>query len=186
MSVLVAYASKHGATRGIAERVGDTLRSCGLETDVQSIKDVADITQYAAFVIGGAVYFGSWLKEVVAFLERHQATLAEHPVWLFSSGPLASAPTQGTGPKQLEQVAKAIQPRDHHVFFGALDHRTFDLPERLLWSLPASRKLLVEGDFRDWPDVETWAVGIAVQLEDESISGVQTGISHGLPTTGST
>ena len=166
MSVLVTYASKHGATRAIAERIGETLRACGLEAQVKPIKEVDDIAQYEAFVIGGAVYFGSWLKDVTTFLERHQTTLAEHPVWLFSSGPLGSQPTQNFAPKQLEHVATAVQPRDHHVFSGALDHTTFDRSEWLLWALPASHRLLIEGDFRDWPEVETWAVSIADQLKN--------------------
>ena len=33
MSVLVAYASRHGATRGIAERIADRLRQDGLAAE---------------------------------------------------------------------------------------------------------------------------------------------------------
>jgi menaquinone-dependent protoporphyrinogen oxidase len=33
MRVLVAYASRHGATQGIAERIAETLRSGGFEAD---------------------------------------------------------------------------------------------------------------------------------------------------------
>jgi menaquinone-dependent protoporphyrinogen oxidase len=173
MSVLVAYASKHGATRLIAERIGDALRVCGLAVDVVAINDVSDLNNYQAFVVGGAVYVGSWLKEVTAFLRHYQALLAEHPVWLFSSGPLGTGATDAKGrdlreasvPKELETVAKAVHPRDHRVFFGALNHTTFGACERLLWMLPASRSLLIEGDFRDWSDIEVWATGIANELQ---------------------
>jgi menaquinone-dependent protoporphyrinogen oxidase len=176
MKVLVAYASKHGATTLIAERIGDALRAHGLATDVQQIKDITDLSGYDAFVVGGAVYFGSWMKEVTSFVEHNAPMLAEHPVWLFSSGPLGTQPTDAQGhdlrtvsaPKQLESVASAVNARDHHVFFGALDHNKFGVTERLLWALPASRSLFIEGDFRDWVDVETWAAGISDQLQHEA------------------
>jgi menaquinone-dependent protoporphyrinogen oxidase len=50
------------------------------------------------------------------------------------------------------------------VFFGALDRSRFGPLERLLRVLPAGRALLLEGDFRDWADVESWAAGIAQAL----------------------
>jgi menaquinone-dependent protoporphyrinogen IX oxidase len=37
MSTLIAYASKHGSTAEIAERIGATLRSAGHEADVLPI-----------------------------------------------------------------------------------------------------------------------------------------------------
>ncbi|HEY1293774.1 MAG TPA: flavodoxin domain-containing protein [Chloroflexota bacterium] len=177
MTILVAYASKHGSTASIAERIGDTLRARGYAADVKPIGDVDDLSPYAASVIGGAVYFGSWLKDLTKFIDRHQLTLAEHPVWLFSSGPLGNETSDVQGcdvressvPKEVDSVASTVHARDHRVFFGALDHTTFNVCERLLWTLPPTHSLLVEGDFRDWPDVESWAMGIANQLDHEHI-----------------
>jgi menaquinone-dependent protoporphyrinogen oxidase len=179
MHVLVAYATKHGATRQVAERIADTMRTAGLNVEAQPIKEVADVTVYDAFVVGGAVYFGSWLKEVTTFIQRNEATLSSRPVWLFSSGPLGTAATDANGcdlreatlPKELAGVTDAIMPRDHRVFFGALDHTTFDIPERLLWALPPSRGILIEGDFRDWAEIEAWAESIARELTQVSTPG---------------
>jgi menaquinone-dependent protoporphyrinogen oxidase len=172
MTILVAYASKHGATREIAERVAETLRDSGLDAEVRPIGAAGDPAGYEAFVLGSAVYFGSWRKEATAFVRRHRAVLATRPVWRFSSGPLGTAATDAEGrdlreaavPKESAGFAEAIQPRDHRVFFGALDHTRFGFAERLVWALPAGRKLLIEGDFRDWADVESWARGIAQAL----------------------
>ena len=63
MTVLVAYASKHGSTQGIAERITEKLRQLGKEVEAQPMDAVEDPRRYEAFVIGSAIYYGSWLKE---------------------------------------------------------------------------------------------------------------------------
>jgi menaquinone-dependent protoporphyrinogen oxidase len=172
MAILVAYASKHGATRQLAERIAETLRAAGREAEVRPVEAAGDPAGYDAFVIGSAVYFGSWRKEATAFVRRYQAILAGRPVWLFSSGPLGTATTDAQGrdlreaavPREIAGLTAAVAPRGHRVFFGALDRGRFGPLERLLWVLPAGRALLLEGDFRDREDVESWAAGIAQAL----------------------
>jgi len=90
MAVLVAYASKHGSTQGIAERIAEKLRQLGKEAEARPVDAVEDPESYEAFVIGSAVYYGSWLKEATEWVYRNQAVLAGRPVWLFSSGPLGT------------------------------------------------------------------------------------------------
>ncbi len=46
--VLVGYATRHGATRGIAERIGTRLRDAGLEADVRPVSAVRDLPEFAA------------------------------------------------------------------------------------------------------------------------------------------
>jgi menaquinone-dependent protoporphyrinogen oxidase len=43
MSVLVVYASKHGATRGIAGRIAAGLRTAGCRAEVRSVQDTGDL-----------------------------------------------------------------------------------------------------------------------------------------------
>jgi menaquinone-dependent protoporphyrinogen oxidase len=74
--VLVVYGSRHGGTRGIAERIGDTLRLEGLDVEVAAADHVADVGAADAFVVGSGVYMGSWLKEPLGFLQRNEATLS--------------------------------------------------------------------------------------------------------------
>lgn len=85
--VLVAYASKYGATAEIADKIGQVLRQAGLQADVLPTRRVSDLTPYQAVVLGSAVYIGKWRKEAVKFLQANEVVLAEKPVWLFSSGP---------------------------------------------------------------------------------------------------
>jgi menaquinone-dependent protoporphyrinogen oxidase len=168
--VSVVYASRHGATRGIAERISEVLRAEGLEATVASADAPLDPAA-EAFVIGSAVYVGSWLKEAKAFVEHHAVQLRQRPVWLFSSGPLAPAApgTEGreaVNPAVVQELSDLARPRDHGVFAGAFDPS--DPPkaisERVIRALPAMQDILVPGDFRDWPAIEAWAHGIAASL----------------------
>jgi menaquinone-dependent protoporphyrinogen oxidase len=161
MAVLVAYASKYGSTQGIAERIAEQLRQLGKQAEARSMDDVSDPGSYEAFVLGSAIYAFSWMKEATEWVHRHQAVLARHPVWLFSSGPLG---TSGKGaerqPKEMAEFQQAIRPRDERIFFGALDYHKLSFPERMvmktIWA--------PEGDFRDWPAIESWVASIARDL----------------------
>jgi menaquinone-dependent protoporphyrinogen oxidase len=62
-------------------------------------------------------------------------------------------------------IAEFIKPRDHQVFFGVLDSSKLGFGHRMLRKLPAARKALPEGDFRDWNEIEAWAISIARVLE---------------------
>ncbi len=169
MPVLVVYASKHGATGEIAERIAQTLAAAGQQAQVRPVSAAGDLAGYDAFVVGSAVYLGHWQKEAVEFVRRNRAVLAGRPVWLFSSGPLGTGPADAQGqdltaaaePREIGEFRQAIAPRGHQVFFGVLDPGRLGLGERALRKLPAGRALLPEGDFRDWAQIQAWASGIA-------------------------
>jgi menaquinone-dependent protoporphyrinogen oxidase len=57
-----------------------------------------------------------------------------------------------------------VRPRDHRVFGGVLNPDRLSLGSRLMRLMPAGRKLLEEGDFRDWAEIEGWADQIAGEL----------------------
>jgi menaquinone-dependent protoporphyrinogen oxidase len=158
MTVLVAYASKHGSTQGIAEAIGGRLRERGIETDVRRVRDTDGVEPYEALVLGSAVYLGAWMKEAVAFLDRHAETLGRVPVWLFSSGPTKADDTMdlAVSAKLLRRL-EALGARDHHLFLGALDPESLNFLERR--AVKAAKQPL--GDFREWTDVERWTDTIA-------------------------
>ena len=163
--VLVAYATKYGATAEIAERIGQVLGERGLAAEVRPVDDVSDVTPYAAVVLGSAVYIGQWRKEAVTFLEANEKALAERPVWLFSSGPTGQGdPVElmkgWRFPEAQRPLADRIKPRDIAVFHGALDTKKLSLVEKMMIKgvkAPA-------GDFRDWAAIIAWANGIAAAL----------------------
>ena len=63
MVVLVAYATDHGSTRGVADRIAGRLQLRG---------------------VGSAIHGGKWLPEARQFADQNAALLRERPVWLFS------------------------------------------------------------------------------------------------------
>jgi menaquinone-dependent protoporphyrinogen oxidase len=190
--VQIVYGSRHGGTRGIAERIGEVLRASGIDATTEGAQGADAFPDADAFVVGSGVYMGSWLKEPLEFLARHQALLATRPVWLFSSGPLrgstkekpavdpvenALGPLDGPGSggrKRVEALSSAIGVRGHEVFFGAFDPTDSPkaMSERLVRLMPAAKAILPPGDFRDWPAIEAWAREIAMGLvPSEAASG---------------
>lgn len=144
MSVLVSYASKHGSTQGIAEFIAETLRGGGV-------------------VLGSAIYIGSWMKAATSFARGNADELARRPVWLFSSGPLGNEVHDTEAqPKELEELRNRIDPKDHRVFFGALDAEKLSFGERMVMKAVGAPT----GDFRNWEDIRAWTQGIAAGLDD--------------------
>ena len=167
--VLVAYATKYGATAEIAEKIGQVLRQAGLRADVLPAKRVGDLAPYRGVVLGSAVYIGQWRKEAATFLGANEQALSERPVWLFSSGPTGEGdPVQLTKgwrlPKAQQPIADRIRPRDIAVFHGALDAKKMNLIEK--WMIKNVKAPL--GDFRDWDAIEAWARAIAEALRQET------------------
>jgi menaquinone-dependent protoporphyrinogen oxidase len=163
VNVLVAYASKYGSTREIAEAIGTELATHGLDVDVGGVGDVDadDVPRYDAVVLGSAVYAGRWLEPARRFAERHGDMLADRPTWLFSSGPIGDPPRPDDADAvHVEHVLEATRATDHRVFAGKLDRSKLSFAERaLVFAFRAE-----EGDFRDWEEIAGWACDIAETL----------------------
>ncbi len=174
MQILVAYASRHGSTQGIAARVAERLRADGTDVALLAAAEVPDPSQYDAFVVGGAAYMFHWLKDATSFVRKHQVLLAERPTWLFSSGPIGTDTVDEEGrdvlettvPKEFAELRDAIHPRGEKVFFGAMDPaaKPIGMTERIVTLLPAARNAFPRGDFRDWAAIDAWADEIARDL----------------------
>jgi menaquinone-dependent protoporphyrinogen oxidase len=168
-SILVTYASRHGATKGIAERLATSLRSAGVDATALPVETVRDVDGYDGFVIGSAVYATHWLGTVKHFVHRHRAMLRRHPVWLFSSGPLSNEPSElaEARPRDLPEIERDLAARDHRVFAGAWDREApaIGLLERMMGVIPAAREALPAADFRDWAAIDAYGRSIAGELQ---------------------
>jgi len=164
--ILIAYGSKYGATAEIADKIGHVLADEGFETDVLSVDKVKNLADYKAVVIGSAVYFGGWRKEVKKFIKNNETGLAERPVWIFCSGPAGKGDPvkkmQGwIVPKGLKPVVDRLKPKDVAVFHGNVNPAKMSGLEK--WTIRNVKSDV--GDFRDWEMITKWAKGIAGALK---------------------
>ncbi len=164
--LLVTYASKYGATREIAERVGHVLRQAGLEVDTLPIANVRDLAAYQGVILGSAVYVGKWMKSACEFMKKYEMDLAKLPVWIFSSGPTGEGdPVALLGgwrfPADQKPIIDHIQPRDIVVFHGNISLARVNFIEKT--AVQALKKPF--GDFRNWSAVTSWATAIAESLK---------------------
>jgi menaquinone-dependent protoporphyrinogen oxidase len=153
--VLVAYATKAGSTREVAEAVARVLREHGLGADVWPAGEIGTLAPYGGVVLGTAIYMGRIHKDARRFLRRHEAELAERPVAMFAMGPATLAE---------DDVASSRAQLDHAlgrfpelrlatvaIFGGVVD------PGKLRF--PFSH--MPETDARDWTAIREWADTVA-------------------------
>lgn len=162
--LLIAYGSKHGATQGIAEELGEELRSKGVDAVVIPADRVSDVSDYDGVILGGAVYAGRWHVEARRCARRHAAELRKRSVWLFSSGPVDDSAERRDIPP-VRGVARWMQrlgAREHITFGGALTEHT---PGLIAHSMVRHGK---GGDFRNPERIRRWADHIASQLGSSS------------------
>jgi menaquinone-dependent protoporphyrinogen oxidase len=163
--VLVAFASRHGATRGVAERIAARLSDAGLEVTLSQVEDVGEIPPGCAVVLGSPVYDQSWPPEFDDFVERHLQSLAGRRIWLFSVGTFGDrrrviGPLVRREPRNIGQVRETMCPADYRVFAGVIRREQWPLPSRMLFHLFGGRL----GDNRDWAGIDDWAETIRTAL----------------------
>jgi menaquinone-dependent protoporphyrinogen oxidase len=176
--ITIIYASRHGATRGIATRLGEVLRERGLDTSVVEAHEAPSPATSDALVIGSALYMGKWLEPATAFVRKHRDELRRRPTWLFGSGPVGTAAVDGKGhdllepPKFMDDLAGSISARATKVFFGRWDpsDEPTSIAERLFQMLPLPKDAMPIGDFRDWRVIDDWAGTIADELARERVA----------------
>jgi menaquinone-dependent protoporphyrinogen oxidase len=166
MKVLVAVASKHGATDQIAREISASLRDTlsaaapAAAVEVRAVDQVQSVDGYDAVVLGSAVYMGHWLPVARKFADQQAAALSAVPVWLFSSGPIGDPPKPEQDAVEVAAISAALGARGHHNFTGRLDKQRLGFTERAV-----TRALhAAEGDFRDWPAIREWAREIGEAL----------------------
>ena len=80
MKVLVGYATVHGSTAEVAERIGHVLTQRGHDVTVANVKTLTHLDGFQAFVLGTAIEAGTWLPEFKAFFEKRMSPSFERPV----------------------------------------------------------------------------------------------------------
>lgn len=162
--VLVAYASKHGATAEIAEAIAEQLRRAGHTADCKAADQVGSVEPYDAAVVGSAVYMKRWRREARRFLKHESRRLSERPFWIFSSGPCGEKPNPSWAePGDVVRRAERLGVRDHVVFGGRLPPEPGNFVERaMVKGCPPEHR-----DLRDWDAIRGWGASVATDLASE-------------------
>lgn len=159
--VLVAAASKHGATAEIAAHIGKALGNRNLSVSVADAGEIRSVEGYDAVIVGSGVYAGHWLGPAKDLADTVAAADPMPAVWLFSSGPVGDPPKPDEDPVDVAAISESTSARDHQLFAGKIDKSLLNFGER---AITAALRAPV-GDFRDWDAIEEWADGIADELQ---------------------
>jgi menaquinone-dependent protoporphyrinogen oxidase len=166
--ILVAYGTRSGSTKEVAEAVAATLREHNLDVDIQAMKTVSSLAGYRAVVLGAPLIMGRWHKDARRFLSRHKAALEECPAAVFALGPVHNVEEEWQGARgQLDKtLAKYPQfkPIAIEVFGGKFDPALLGFP----WKLLPGLKKIPSSDIRDWTAICTWASNLAEKFQQGS------------------
>ena len=159
--VLVAYATKAGSTREVAESIAAHLRRRLYSTDLLAAGSVTDLSEYDGVVLGGSIYMTRWHHDARRFLKKHREALTRVPLAVFGMGPLTAAEhDMQSSRRQLEHAllkTPELEPVTVAVFGGVVDPRRLAFP---FSHMPPS-------DARDWDLIHAWADEVADLLEQE-------------------
>ncbi|QLY28545.1 flavodoxin domain-containing protein [Nocardia huaxiensis] len=182
---LVAYASRYGSTREIAEQVAAVLRAAGLDTDCRPMNDIRTVDEYRAFVLGAPFYYGRWPRPARRFLSRFGHVLAHRDVAVFATGQVDPQQPVEEIREQLDAMLAHydwLRPFLLGMFGGRWDPAGLSWPMRMLRKLPASPlRVLPATDLRNWEDIKTWADRVAADLKAHVAQPNQSGAAadHG-------
>ncbi|HEY3317124.1 MAG TPA: flavodoxin domain-containing protein [Coriobacteriia bacterium] len=163
--VLVAYATGSGCTAGVAEKIGATLASKGIEVDVVPVDSKSEPAGYDAVVAGSGVRAGSWHPRAKKWVARNASALKGKPLAFFTVG---TAPTHSAGgfdemrgytDKLLADTG--VEPVDIGLFAGWFVTSKFNFIERWIMRIAKTP----EGDHRDWEAIEAWAARVSAKLQ---------------------
>jgi len=162
--VLVCYMSGTGCTKGVAEKIAETLERVGADVDIAPVTSKPNVAAYDAVVAGSGVRAGAWHPAAKKWAARNADALKGRPLALFTVGiALAHGPEKrdemlGYTDKLLAKTG--LDPVDLGVFGGWYEPQRFSGIERRIMKMAKAP----EGDFRDWNAIQDWATGVARKL----------------------
>ena len=155
--ILVAYASESGTTAEVAEAIGEVLCQEGNTAETKWVKNVKDLNNYDAVIIGSAIQYNQWMPEATEFVTANQNILSKLPVAYFFTCLALSIQNEKAAKKKamaysdkLYALVPQVKPVDVGRFAGVLDYNKLSFFFRLIFKVMLSILGVQEGDYRDW------------------------------------
>jgi menaquinone-dependent protoporphyrinogen oxidase len=160
--VLIAYGTKTGSTKEVAEEIGKVLGSCGIRAEVSPFSAAQDLEGYSGYILGAPVNGMRWLPEALAFVNANQAAMRGKPVAYFLLSVVMSGGRPGLRkmiPNCLDPARAVLEPVSVGTFGGRMQS---DPPFilRLMFGI----KKDCPRDGRNWEEIRAWAKGMAARF----------------------
>jgi len=170
--ILIAYASKSGSTGEVAEAMGEALCEKGYMVETKWIKNVKNINNYDAVIIGSPIIYENWMPEVREFVKNNQNTLKNMPVAYFITC-MVMARKEEAGAVQdaieysdiLCDLVPQVKPVSVGRFAGVLNYSKIPFFTRTVTKIAMAIHKVKEGDYRDWNAIRSWAKSIDFHLD---------------------
>ena len=159
-NILVAYATRHSSTAGIAEYIADELCRLNHKVDLRYVENVSSIEDYDAVIVGSAIYEFNWLPVAKDFIERFKLPLASMPVAYFFGCAGLKEDTEENQKAVLIYINPVLRkypdivPVDIGRFGGAVDFSRLSPFETTIINLIGVTE---NEDWRDWVKIGAWA-----------------------------
>jgi menaquinone-dependent protoporphyrinogen oxidase len=153
--ILVAYASRCGATAEIAQALGRDLQSRGYKPEVLPVAKVSQLRGYQAVLLGSAVRAGNWLSEATDFVRQRQREIQAVPNAFFSVHMMNIGDDEKSRNgrlRYLDRVRKIMRPDSEVFFAGRMDMDRLSFGERLICKVMGGSSK----DLRNWPAIHAW------------------------------
>jgi menaquinone-dependent protoporphyrinogen oxidase len=172
-SILVLYASTHGQTRKIAERIGADLEDSGAEVTLSETSgaELLALDTYDVVVVGASVHAGHHQHDVVDWAKHHAIIINQAPSALFSVSLSAVEDTdeaRATTQRYIDDLLDDTgwNPNLKTSFAGALLYREYDFLTRMMMRLVMARghhptDTTHDTDYTDWDAVDAFAQRVA-------------------------
>jgi menaquinone-dependent protoporphyrinogen oxidase len=85
-TALATYASAHGSTRGVAERIAARLEGSGINATCLPVSRVKGVRRFDVVMVGSATHNRAWMPDASWFVRSRADEFADKDVWLFSVG----------------------------------------------------------------------------------------------------
>lgn len=194
VTIVLAYASRDGQTRRVAERMAATLRGRGCTVDVRDVMAGVpadfDLARYDAAVVAASIRMGKHPPPMIRFVREQRAALAAMPNVFLSVSLTAHAivdpnATEGRRRRASAEIEKTIAhfvrdtgwtPNAVHSLAGALLYRQYGFFLRLLMRfisgvVGASTDTSRDHEYTDWTAVERYANAFADRCEAKDGAG---------------